>query len=237
MEKSTCSASASKQGALGRPLPACQMPEEIVGPGDQAWREGGLAIVKSPARTSLGHKNCCFAGSNDKTITMKSQLDLSQIDTIVQQHGTRREAVIPDSAGHPAAVPIFAANALKRVCQLTEITPADITGVSTFYTHFRHQPVGKHTVHVCQGTACHVKGSELVQDAITQHLGIPKGKDTDPRGEFTVESVACLGCCTLAPVIQVDQTTFGRVTPRSVPQVIAESLAGSASAGRTGPVG
>lgn len=155
---------------------------------------------------------------------MKSQLDLSHIDTIVEQLGTGRETVIPILQAVQQQYRYLPQSALKRVCQLTEITPADITGVSTFYTHFRHQPVGKHTVHVCQGTACHVKGSELVQDAITQHLGIPKGQDTDPNGEFTVESVACLGCCTLAPVIQVDERTFGRVTPRSVPSVMAESM-------------
>ncbi len=154
---------------------------------------------------------------------MKSPLDLTHIDEIVASLGTSREAVIPILQAIQQRYRYLPTGALKRVCQLTDITPADITGVSTFYTHFRHEPVGRHTIHVCQGTACHVKGSELVQNAIAQQLGLAPGQDTDAKGEFTVESVACLGCCTLAPVVQIDQTTFGRVTPRSVSQVIAES--------------
>lgn len=154
---------------------------------------------------------------------MKSPLDLTHIDEIVASLGTSREAVIPILQAIQQRYRYLPTGILKRVCQLTDITPADITGVSTFYTHFRHEPVGRHTIHVCQGTACHVKGSELVQNAIAQQLGLAPGQDTDAKGEFTVESVACLGCCTLAPVVQIDQTTFGRVTPRSVSQVIAES--------------
>lgn len=154
---------------------------------------------------------------------MTSQLDLSYVDAIVQRHGKCREAVIPILQALQERYHYLPQNALERVCELTEITPADIAGVSTFYNHFRHQPVGKHVVHVCQGTACHVKGAQLVQDAIVQHLGIPSGKDTDPDGEYTVEEVACLGCCTLAPVIQIDRQTFGRVTPQSVPRVLAAS--------------
>ncbi len=158
---------------------------------------------------------------------MKLQLDLSPVDEIVARLGRKREAVIPILQAIQQRYRYLPASALQRVCELTDITAAEITGVSTFYTHFRHQPVGKHTIHVCQGTACHVKGSELVQDAIAQQLGLAPGQDTDAAGEYTVESVACLGCCTLAPVIQIDHTTYGRVTPRSVPQVLAASKKGS----------
>ena len=80
---------------------------------------------------------------------MKSQLDLSHIESIVAEHGTQRDAVIPILQAIQHQYRYLPKSALQRVCQLTEITPADITGVSTFYTHFRHQPVGTHTVHVC----------------------------------------------------------------------------------------
>ena len=153
-----------------------------------------------------------------------SELDLSCIEEIVVQCGTRREAVIPILQAIQRHYHYLPQSALKRVCELTDITPADITGVSTFYTHFRHQPVGRHMIHVCQGTACHVKGAELVHDAVALHLGLEPGHDTDPRGEFTVQPVACLGCCTLAPVMQIDDVTYGRVTPRSVPRVVTEAL-------------
>jgi NADH-quinone oxidoreductase subunit F len=153
-----------------------------------------------------------------------SELDLSRIEEIVVQCGTRREAVIPILQAIQHHYHYLPRTALKRVCELTDITPADITGVSTFYTHFRHQPVGRHMIHVCQGTACHVKGAELVRDAVALHLGLEPGHDTDARGEFTVQPVACLGCCTLAPVMQIDDATYGRMTPRSVPRVVTEAL-------------
>jgi NADH-quinone oxidoreductase subunit F len=153
-----------------------------------------------------------------------SELDLSCIEQIVAQCGTRREAVIPILQAIQHHYRYLPQTALRRVCELTDITPADITGVSTFYTHFRHRPIGRHMIHVCQGTACHVKGSELVQDAVALHLGLQPGQDTDAAGEFTVQSVACLGCCTLAPVIQIDDATYGRVTPRSVSRVIGDAL-------------
>ncbi|NLX53796.1 MAG: 4Fe-4S dicluster domain-containing protein [Planctomycetaceae bacterium] len=153
---------------------------------------------------------------------IRSELDLNYVDEIVVQCGTRREAVVPILQAIQRHYRYLPQPALMRVCELTEITPADITGVSTFYTHFRHQPVGRHVIHVCEGTACHVKGAELVRDAVALHLGLAPGQDTDARGEFTLQSVACLGCCTLAPVVQIDDVTYGRVSPRSVPQMVAE---------------
>ena len=106
---------------------------------------------------------------------MKLQLDLSHVDQIVADLGKQPDAVIPILQAIQEHYRYLPQDALRRVCRLTEITPADIAGVSTFYTQFRHQPVGRHMIHVCQGTACHVKGSELVQDAVALHLGLPKG--------------------------------------------------------------
>jgi NADH-quinone oxidoreductase subunit F len=152
------------------------------------------------------------------------ELDLSYVDQTVQRLGHRREAVIPilqALQGHYRYLP---REALERVCQLTEITPAAITGVSTFYSQFRHRPVGRHIISVCHGTACHVKGSGLIQEALERHLRIVNGYDTDPQGLFTIDKVACLGCCTLAPVIQIDGVTYGRLTPHRVPEVLCDFL-------------
>ena len=134
---------------------------------------------------------------------------------------------------------------MERVCRLTDITPATIEGVSTFYTQFRHRPVGQHIISVCHGTACHVKGSELVQDALERHLRIGHGIDTDSKGVFTVEKVACLGGCTLAPVIQIDNVTYGHLNSHRVGEVLEAFLAedregrpsGLAAAAFEGPVG
>ncbi|NUQ62534.1 MAG: NAD(P)H-dependent oxidoreductase subunit E [Pirellulales bacterium] len=151
-------------------------------------------------------------------------VDLSFVDQAVERLGRRADAIIPILQSIQQHYRYLPQEALERVCQLTEITPAAITGVSTFYTQFRHRPVGKHLISVCHGTACHVKGTELVQDALEHHLGIHKGEDTDADGFFTIQKVACLGCCTLAPVIQIDELTYGRLTPSMVPDVLRDFL-------------
>ncbi|NQT14656.1 MAG: NAD(P)H-dependent oxidoreductase subunit E, partial [Planctomycetes bacterium] len=152
------------------------------------------------------------------------ELDLSFVDRTVDDLGRGREVVIPILQAIQEHFRYLPQEALGRVCELTEITPAAITGVSTFYTQFRHRPVGRHMISVCHGTACHVKGSGLIQDALQRRLAIPDGDDTDSDGLFTVQKIACLGCCTLAPVIQIDDATYGRLTPAMVPDVLADFL-------------
>ncbi|MBM3998888.1 MAG: 4Fe-4S dicluster domain-containing protein [Planctomycetes bacterium] len=149
-------------------------------------------------------------------------LDLTPVDRIVSEIGLHPDAVIPILQAIQEEYRFLPAEALEKVCELTEITPASIAGVSTFYTHFRHRPVGRHMVSVCQGTACHVKGAGLVEDAFKHHLKLGAGVDTDASGEFTVQQVACLGCCTLGPVVQIDEGTFGYVSPQGVPRVLRE---------------
>ena len=152
------------------------------------------------------------------------ELDLTFIDQIVARHGTRGDAVIPILQAIQAHYRYLPRESLQRVCDLTEITPATITGVATFYTQFRHRPVGRHIIKVCHGTACHVKGSGLVQDALERRLRIDKGDDTDREGLFTIDKIACLGCCTLAPVVQIDGITYGHVAPVSVGEVLSDFL-------------
>ena len=155
---------------------------------------------------------------------MKSELDLSFVDRTVEDVGRGPEAVIPILQAVQEHYRYLPEEALGRVCELTEITPAAITGVSTFFTQFRHRPVGRHVISVCHGTACHVKGAGLIQDALERQLALSDGEDTDAEGLFTVQKVACLGCCMLAPVIQIDGTTYGRLTPFTVPEVLADFL-------------
>ena len=153
-----------------------------------------------------------------------SSLDLDFVDRTVHELGGNPEMVIPilqRLQGHYRYLP---EEALKRVCQLTQITPAAVTGVSTFYSQFRHKPVGKHIISVCHGTACHVKGAGLVQDAFENELQLSADEDTSDDGLFTIEKVACLGCCTLAPVVQIDELTYGRLTPSMVSGTVEDFL-------------
>ncbi len=152
------------------------------------------------------------------------ELDLTFVDQTIQGVGTGKEKVLEvlqAIQGHYGYLPT---EALKRVCELTEITPASIAGVSTFYDQFRHRPAGRHIIHVCVGTACHVKGSEQVYDEFRRYLAIPEGEDTDAQKLFTVERIACLGCCTLAPAVQIDEITYGHLTRETVPKVVNDSL-------------
>ena len=166
---------------------------------------------------TFAEKNTCF-------VLQMADIDLTFVEQTVETVGRGPEAVIPILQRIQDHYRYLPPEALRRVCDLTDITPASIAGVSTFYTQFRHTPVGRHIVHVCVGTACHVKGAGLVQDALGKELGLSDGQDTDSDGLFTVQPVACLGCCTLAPVVQIDGVTYGHVTPRIVPDVLNDFL-------------
>ncbi|MCP5518265.1 MAG: NAD(P)H-dependent oxidoreductase subunit E [Verrucomicrobiales bacterium] len=151
-----------------------------------------------------------------------TEVDLGFVQQAVQRAGRRPEAVIPilqELQEHYGFLPV---EALRRVCDQTEIEPAAITGVATFYDMFRHQPAGRHIIRVCRGTACHVTGADRVEEALRLHLGIPAGSDTDPNREFTVEPVACLGCCTLAPVVKIEEHTFGHAKPEKASGIVRE---------------
>ena len=136
-----------------------------------------------------------------------------------------------DRSCREAAIPVLQAiqdhyrylpdAALRRLCTLTEITPAQIAGASTFYARFRHSPVGEHLVRLCHGTACHVAGVGHVDDELRRRLAIPPGADTDPQRRFTLEPVACLGCCSLAPVMMIGDETAGHLTPATAGERLA----------------
>ena len=138
------------------------------------------------------------------------------IDQLLVQTGRGSAATIPILQGIQREYRHLPEPALRRVSEITGIRLADLVGVATFYHQFRMQPVGRHTLRVCHGTACHVKGSENIHDAITRALLIPAGKDTSPDNEFTIERVACLGCCTLAPVVGIEESTYGHLTADTI---------------------
>ena len=106
----------------------------------------------------------------------------------VERIGRTPDAVIPILQAMQDHYGYLPEEVLRRICATTQITPAAISGVSTFYDMFRHEPVGKYIVHVCHGTACHVGGAERVEDALRRHLRIPEGTSTDANRQFTIES-------------------------------------------------
>lgn len=102
--------------------------------------------------------------------------------------------------------------AIQKISSATGIAEAEIMGVGTFYTQFRFEPVGKYLIMLCQGTACHVNSSELILQTIKDELGIDDGQTTKD-GLFSLKCVACLGCCSLSPVMMINDDTYGSLTP------------------------
>jgi NADH-quinone oxidoreductase subunit F len=156
--------------------------------------------------------------------TQQPDIDLGIVEEIVARHGGGAAALIPMLQEMQTHFRYLPQEALQRLAELTGIPAATIAGVSTFYTQFRHTPVGQHVVSICHGTACHVKGAGLVHDALRRALKLPDGEETDADGVFTLEKVACLGCCTLAPVIQIDGVTYGHLTPDTAPNALRDFL-------------
>jgi NADH-quinone oxidoreductase subunit F len=159
-------------------------------------------------------------------------VDLTFVEETVARLGPGPEAVIPVLQAIQEHYGYLPAEALRRVAATSRITPAALSGVASFYDMFRHRPTGRNVLRVCTGTACHVTGAERVQEALRRHLRIQPGADTDPDGQFTLEPVACLGCCTLAPVVSVGGYTFGHATAEQAPGLVRQFLARSGNGGR-----
>lgn len=109
----------------------------------------------------------------------------------------------------------------KFVSSELDIPLAEVYGVATFYTQFAIEPKGKHKIGVCLGTACYVKGAQLIMDKLAKELNIKVG-ETTPDNLFTFEATRCLGCCGLAPVMMIDQDVYGKLEPKKVPEILAK---------------
>ncbi len=142
------------------------------------------------------------------------------LDQIIEDRGNTQKSIIPILQGIQDTYNYLPEDVLKEVCKRTEITPDALMGVASFYSQFRLQPTGEHIIKVCTGTACHVKRAELVYDAFGRALHLEGSKTTDKEGHYTLEKVNCLGCCTIAPVVQIDEVTYGHVEVDAVAKVI-----------------
>lgn len=111
--------------------------------------------------------------------------------------------------------------AIHYISELVEIPAAEIYGVITFYSQFRLKPLGKNIIRICEGTACHVNGAKSILSVLQNELGIGVDETTDD-GLFSLQSVACLGCCSLAPVIMINEETYGNLTSSSIKRIIKQ---------------
>lgn len=135
-----------------------------------------------------------------------------RLDPIIEKYKGKKGVTIPLLADVQKELGYVAEEAVDYLAEKADIPAAELFGVATFYAMFRMQPEGKYVVRVCRGTACHVQGSALIGDQIQRHFKIKDG-DTTSDGMFTLQYVACLGCCSLAPVMMVGDEVHGRLTP------------------------
>jgi NADH-quinone oxidoreductase subunit F len=154
-----------------------------------------------------------------------------KVNRIIEDVGTTPDKVIPVLQAIQKEFNYLPVEALKHVCEISSIRPDSIHGIASFYSQFRLKPVGKHIIKVCVGTACHVKGAMLVYQAFQRALHLENNEDTDDKMLFTLDKVACLGCCTLAPVVQIDDVTYGHVGIEQADEILRDFL------GRTGQTG
>jgi NADH-quinone oxidoreductase subunit E len=149
----------------------------------------------------------------------QTAVDLTRLEPVFAAHAHDPHALIAILQEVQAIYGYLPTPVLYEIAARTDRTPANVMGVATFYTQFRLTPVGRHLILVCKGTACHVNGADAVEAALKDELGIGDG-ETTPDGLFSLKSVACLGCCSLSPVMMIGDETFGSLTPAKARAIV-----------------
>lgn len=147
--------------------------------------------------------------------------DLSLIDPVLEKYGKNPGNLITILQKAQEIYGYLPTDVIYKVAEQTGSTPAKVMGVATFYTQFRLKPVGKYLIMLCKGTACHVNGADRIETALSEELGISDGETTDD-GLFSIKNVACLGCCSLSPVMMINDETYGSLTPEKAVGIIRE---------------
>ena len=150
---------------------------------------------------------------------MTESFDLSKIDTILEKYQGQNGALIPVLQEAQDVYGYLPEEVLICISRTLKVSMSRIYGVVTFYSQFNLTPRGRHTVRVCRGTACHVRGGKSVRKAVQQFLGIRENETTEDLN-FGFETVACLGACALAPVLLVNKNYYGKLTPGKVEQIL-----------------
>ena len=149
-----------------------------------------------------------------------TKADLKRIDGIISDYQQQRWGLIPLLHEIQEVVGYIPPEAIPRIARGFSLFPSQVQGVITFYTQFYTAPRGKNMVRVCRGTACHVRGGKTILKLVKQHLGIEEG-ETTPDLQYTLETVACIGVCALAPNLVVNKDTHGHMNPKKVARLFS----------------
>ncbi len=152
---------------------------------------------------------------------MKKTINLSLLDGVFSEYAEVKGSLITILQHTQDIYGYLPKEAIELISEKTGIATSEIMGVGTFYTQFRFEPVGKYLIMLCQGTACHVNSSELILQTIKDELGIDDGQTT-ADGLFSLKCVACLGCCSLSPVMMINEDTYGSLTPDKTKKILKE---------------
>ncbi|MBS4020808.1 MAG: NADH-quinone oxidoreductase subunit NuoE [Dethiobacter sp.] len=144
-----------------------------------------------------------------------------EIAKIIQKYKGDSSAIIPILQDTQDLLGYIPKESISFMAKQLEVPPAKIYGIVTFYAQFRLNPIGKYNIMVCEGTACHVNGAKQIGNAITDDLGIGGGETTED-GLFTFEKVACVGCCSLSPVVVIEGETYPGLTPDKIRKVLKQ---------------
>ena len=143
------------------------------------------------------------------------------MNEIFSRHNGDRQELIPILQETQEQFRYLPAAAMKEIARFLRMPESTIYGVSTFYAQFKLTPLGRRIIRVCRGTACHVRGASKVLNEIEKRLGIKAGETTDDM-EYTLETVACIGACALAPTMTIDNETYGKMSTKKVAEVLGD---------------
>ena len=147
-------------------------------------------------------------------------MDIASIDRIIDEHGARPDSLIQILLGIQKDNRWLPGEALDRVGERLQVPASRIRHIATFYKAFSLVPKGKHQVNLCLGTACHVRGAGRILDKLQELTGVGPG-ETDLELKFSLETVNCLGCCALGPVMEIDGRTHGKLSPAGTGDVLS----------------
>lgn len=159
-----------------------------------------------------------------KSVVPKAQRSFEKVNEIVRKYEAKESMLIPILQEVQEEYRYLPEEILTYVATALDISPATVYGVATFYAQFSLDPKGKYVINVCDGTACHVRGSSPVLDAIRKKVNLVDGKITTDDLRFTVQTVSCLGACGLAPVVVINDKVYGQVTKEAIELILDELI-------------